>query len=100
MAESLQQNQRPLNQQAKALLLQAKQDLNPELPFLVQLLIFGLNGVLSDALVERLYRLDPQKVMNQVEPNLEADELEGTTPYEAALLIAEAMELDLADLGL
>ncbi len=38
--------------------------------------------------------------MRQVEPNLKADDLKGTTPYQAALLIAEAMELNLHALGL
>ena len=100
MAESLLQNQRPLNRKAKELLLQKKEELIPEMPYLVQLVIVGLNGALPDTLVERLYRLNPQKVMKVVEPNLTADELEGSTPYQAALQIAEAMELDLHALGL
>ena len=100
MAESLLQNQRPLNQQAKQLLLQKKAPLTPEAPYLVQLVIAELGDDLPETLVERLHRLDPQKVMQQVEPNLKADDLKGTTPYQAALLVAEAMELDLDALDL
>ena len=100
MAESLLQNEHPLNQQSLALLLKTQAPETPEKPYLVQLVIAELGDDLPDSLVDQLHRLDPQKVMNQVEPNLKADELEGMSPHEAALLIAEAMELDLADLGL
>ena len=100
MAESLPQNGRPLNQRAKELLLQMKEPLIPERPYLVQLMTVALNGDLPATLVERLHRLDPKKVMKQVEPNLTPADLKETTPYQAALLIAEAMELDLDALGL
>ena len=100
MAESLLQNQRPLNRQARELLLKTQAPLTSEKPYLVQLVIAELGDDLPATLVERLHLLDPELVMNQVEPNLKADELRGVSPYEAALLIAEAMELDLADLGL
>ena len=88
MAESLLQNQRPLNRQARELLLKTQAPLTPEKPYLVQLVIAELGDDLPDSLVDQLHRLDPELVMNQVEPNLEADELEGMSPYEAALLKA------------
>ena len=100
MAESLPQNEHPLNLKARELLLKTQAPLTPEKPYLVQLVVAELGDDLPATLVERLHFLDPKLVMNQVEPNLEADELKGVSPYEAALLIAEAMELDLADLGL
>ena len=100
MAESLLQNQRPLNQKAKKLLLQRREELTPEMPYLVQLVILELGQDLPDSLVDQLYQLSPKLVMQQVEPNLKVDDLKGVTPYQAARLVAEAMELDLQDLGL
>ncbi len=38
--------------------------------------------------------------MRQVEPNLKADDLKGTTPYLAALLTAAALDLAQHALGL
>ena len=98
MAESLLQNEHPLNQKALKLLLKEKVQPNPELLYLAQLLIVGLNGALSDPLVERLHGLSPRLVMKGL--NLDLDDLKEVSPYQASLLIAEAMELDVDALDL
>ena len=88
----------PLNKRALALLKQMKQEPDPELSPLIQVLI-DLHG-LPDELKAGLYQFDQSKVLKTVAQALPVSRLADANPYQAAFLIAEAIELDLNGLDL
>lgn len=88
------QREHPLNRKATELLRQMKVIPSDEALPIVQLLTETLGDDMPDGVTARLHRLDSVKVIKQVTPALHLTDLDDTTPYQAALLIAEVMGLD------
>lgn len=85
------QRDHSLNRKATELLRQMKQQPWEETLPMVQLLIAA--DIMPDIVVAKLHQLDSKSVMKQVTPALGLTDLDDTTPYQAALLIAEVMDL-------
>ena len=88
------QREHPLNRKATELLRQIKVIPSVEMLPMMQLMIEALDNEIQDFAKARLYQLDSKVVMKQVTPALKLTDLDDTTPYQAALLIVEALGIE------
>lgn len=96
MTEPLSQNNHALNQRAKKLLKSP----DPEMLYLIQVLIAELEYAMGDPLTAEMYQADPKLVMEAIlETDLKPEELE-MDPYQAAQQIAEAVGIEAEELTL
>ena len=87
------QREHPLNRKADELLRQMKVVPWDETLPMIQLVIEALDNEIPDDLKTVLHQLVSKGVMKQVTPALRLTDLDDTTPYQAAHLIVEAMDI-------
>ena len=87
------QREHPLNRKATELLRMMKVVPSDEMLPMMQLMIEVLDDEIPDSAKATLHKLDSRGVMKRVTPALKLTDLDDTTPYQAAYLIVEAMDI-------